>query len=218
MVRCLLAYSRLPHFLWGELFLAASYLYNRAPHSALNHDTPYKTLHGKDADLRHLRVIGAIAFVYIETHQKKLDPRAWEGRVVGFGQDSLAYRVYHAGSQTVRESRNVIYIETPSVVPAPDFETAFDEGTFAYDEPDDLVRDVRTFLPRKDLGSPSASLTSGDASVLRLFEQLSDETNRDLHDRSAQPSSPGSSPSGESPPSGTPPDDGPTSSLSLIHI
>ena len=106
-------------------------------------------MHGKDADLRHLRVIGARAF---ETHQKKLDPRAWEGRVVGFGQDSLAYRVYHAGSQTVRESRNVIFIETPSVVPAPDFETAFDEGTFAYDAPDDLVRDVRNVLPRKDLG------------------------------------------------------------------
>ena len=77
--------------------------------------------------------------MHVETHQKKLDPRAWEGRVVGFGQDSLAYRVYHAGSQTVRESRNVIFIETPSVVAAPDFETAFDEGTFAYDEPDDLV-------------------------------------------------------------------------------
>ena len=152
MVRCLLADSGLPHFLWGELFLTASYLCNRAPHSALNHETPYKTLHGKDADLRRLRVIGARAFVHVETHQKKLDPRAWEGRVVGFGQNSLAYRVYHAVS---RESRNVIFIETHSVVPSPDFVTAFDEGTFAYDEPDDLVRDVRNFLPRKDLGSSS---------------------------------------------------------------
>ena len=218
MVRCLLADSGLPHFLWGELFLTASYLRNRAPHSALNHETPFKTLHGKDADLRHLRVIGAGAFVHVETHQKKLDPRAWEGRVVGFGQDSLAYCVYHACSKTVR---NVIFIEKPYVVPAPDFETAFDEGTFAYGKPDDLVRDVRNFLPRKDLGSSSGSRTSGDASVLCLFEQLSDVNNRDLHDPSAQPSSPGSSPveesppsetppSGESPPSGTPPDDGST--------
>ena len=79
-------------------------------------------------------------------------------------------------------------------MPAPDVETAFDEGTFAYDGPDDLVREVRNFLPRKDLGSPSGSRTSGDASVLRLLEQLSDVTNRDLHDPSAQPSSPGSSP------------------------
>ena len=131
MVRCLLADSGLLHFLWGELFLKASYLCNRAPHSALNHETPYKPLHGKDSDLRHLRVIGSRAFVHVETHQKKLDTRAWEGHIVGFGQDSLAYRVYHAGSQTVRESRNVIIIETPSVVHAPDFETAFDEGIFA---------------------------------------------------------------------------------------
>ena len=151
MVRCLLADSGLPHFVWGELFLTASYLCKRAPHSALNHETPYKILHGKDADLRHLRVIGARAFVHVETHQKKLDPRAWEGRIAGFGQDSLAYRVYHAGSQTVRENRNVIFIETRSVVHALDFETAFDEGTFAYDEPNDLVRDVRIFSPRKDL-------------------------------------------------------------------
>ena len=93
-------------------------------------------------------------------HQKKVEPRAWEGRVVGFGQGSLAYGVYHAGSQTVRENRNVIFIETPSVVPAPDFETAFDEGTFAYGKSDDLVRDVRNFLPRKDLGSSSGSGTS----------------------------------------------------------
>ena len=42
MVRCLLADSGLPHFLWGELFLTASYLCNRPSHSALNHETPYK--------------------------------------------------------------------------------------------------------------------------------------------------------------------------------
>ena len=110
------------------------------------------------------------------------------------------------------QSRNVIFIETPSVVPAPDFETAFDEGTFAYDEPDDLVRDVRNFLPRKDLGSSSGSHASGDESVLRLLEQLSDATNRDLHDPSPVEESPPSEtpPSGESPPSGTPPDDGST--------
>ena len=68
MVRCLLADSGLPHFLWGELFLTASYLCNRAPHSALNHETPYKTLHGKDADLGYLRVIGSRTFVHVETH------------------------------------------------------------------------------------------------------------------------------------------------------
>ncbi|CAN0421397.1 unnamed protein product, partial [Scytosiphon promiscuus] len=76
MVRCMLADSGLPHFLWGELFMTASYLCNRAPHSALNYETPYKILRGKNADLRHLRVVGARAFVHVETHKTKLEPRA----------------------------------------------------------------------------------------------------------------------------------------------
>ncbi|CAB1096530.1 unnamed protein product [Ectocarpus sp. CCAP 1310/34] len=61
MVRCLLADSGLLHFLWGELFMAASYLSNRAPHSALDNVAPFKALHGKEAYLGHLRAIGARA-------------------------------------------------------------------------------------------------------------------------------------------------------------
>lgn len=204
MVRCLLADSGLPHFLWRELFLTAPYLCNRASYSAHNHATPYTALHGKYADLGHLRVIEARAFVHVETHTTKVDPCALEGRVVGFGQDSLAYRLYHTGWQTVRESRNVIFIET-SFVPAPDFETASDKGTFAHEDLDDMVRDVHNFSTRLDLGSPSDSRTSEDVSMLHLLEQLSDVTNRDLRDSLAQPSSPGSSPIEESPPSGTSP-------------
>ncbi|CAB1116979.1 unnamed protein product [Ectocarpus sp. CCAP 1310/34] len=63
MLRCLLADSGLPHFRWGELFMTASYLSNRAPQSALDNVTPFEVLHGKKAYLGHLRAIGARAFV-----------------------------------------------------------------------------------------------------------------------------------------------------------
>ncbi|CAB1105631.1 unnamed protein product [Ectocarpus sp. CCAP 1310/34] len=58
MVRCLLADSGLPHFLWEELFMTASYLSNRSPHSASDNVTPFKALHGKEAYLGHLWAIG----------------------------------------------------------------------------------------------------------------------------------------------------------------
>ena len=51
IVRCLLADSGLPKFLWGELMLTAVYLSNRAPHAALANAAPYKTLYGKGAHL-----------------------------------------------------------------------------------------------------------------------------------------------------------------------
>ena len=67
MVRCMHVDSGLPPFLCGKLMVAASYICNRIPHSALNVETPYKKLYGKDADIYHLNIIGARAFVHIET-------------------------------------------------------------------------------------------------------------------------------------------------------
>ena len=95
MVRCLLSDSGLPLFLWGELFPTASYLCNRAPHAALGNKTPFQALYGRPAHLGHIRAIGARAFVHIETFTKKLDARAWEGRLVGYSTDITSFRVYH---------------------------------------------------------------------------------------------------------------------------
>ena len=54
IVRCLLADSGLPKFLWGELMQTAVVLSNGSPHAALNNRTPCKALYGKVAYLGHL--------------------------------------------------------------------------------------------------------------------------------------------------------------------
>ena len=213
MARCLLSDSGLPPFLSGELFLTASYLCNRAPHAALGNKTPFQALCGKPAHLGHLRAIGARVFVHTETFTKKLDARAWEGRLVGYNTDNTSFRVYHPETRKVRESRNVVFIETPSVAPDPDL--MLDGGVLEYHEPDDLVRDVRNYATRLDLGSSSHNCTSDDVSVRQLLEQLRDVTDRDLRVTPArtetpetppveQPSPPGtqSSSGGETPPAG----------------
>ena len=213
MVHCLLFDSGLPSFLWGELFLTASYLSNRAPHAALGNKTPFQALYGKPAHLEHLRAIGARALVHIETFTKKLDACAWEGRLVGYSTDITSFRVYHPKTRKVRESRNVVFIETPSVAPDPDL--MLDEGALECHEPDDLVRDVRNYATRLDLGSSSDNRTPDDVSVRQLLEQLRDVTDRDLRVTSActetpetppvqQPSPPDtqSSSGGETPPAG----------------
>ena len=53
-----------------------------------------------------------------------------------------SYRVYNAETRRVRESRNVIFVETPSAVPPSDG-CGYDDGEFTYDGHDDMVRDVR---------------------------------------------------------------------------
>ena len=112
-----------------------------------------RTLYGKDAHLGHLRAIGVLAFVHVETHTKKLEHRAWEGRLVGYSVDSKSCRVYNSSTRRVREMRNVIFVETPSVLPEPDLVSGFDEGEFTYDDYDNMVRDVRNYISKLDLCS-----------------------------------------------------------------
>ena len=70
------------------------------------------------------------AFLRVETHTKKLEHRAGEGRPVGYSMDSKSFRIYNASTRSVRESRNVIFVETPSVLPEPDLVRGFYEGEF----------------------------------------------------------------------------------------
>ena len=119
MDRCMRVDSGLPPFLWGELMMAASYICNRIPHSALNMATPYKKLYGKDADLSHLKTIGARAFVHTK-NPNKLGHTSWEGMVCGFREtESYSFRIWNPKTRRVMESMNVVFIETPpNLLPA----------------------------------------------------------------------------------------------------
>ena len=106
----------------------AVYLGNRASHASLADETPCKALYGKEANLGHLRAIGARAFVHVETHTETLGDRACEGRLVGYSMDSKSFRIYNSSIRSVSESRNVISIEPPSVLLELYLVSAFDEG------------------------------------------------------------------------------------------
>ena len=70
MVRFMLADSDFPSSMWGELFMATACLKNRTPREALTMKTPFKMLHGEEADLSHLYVIRSRTFVHIKVYRK----------------------------------------------------------------------------------------------------------------------------------------------------
>ena len=166
--------------LWEDLMLTAVYISNRTPHAALASTTPYKTLYGEDAHLRHLRAIGARAFVHVETHTTTLDRRAREGLLVGYSVGCKSFWVYNPATRSVRESRNVVFIETPSFIPEPDLVSGFDKGDFTYDEYDDMVRDVWNYTSKLDLSSPpAADREVQDPSVRDILQTIRETINRD---------------------------------------
>ena len=143
--------------------MTASYISNRIPHSALNTETPCKRLYGKDADLSHLKIIGARAFVHIK-NPNKLGHTLWQGMVCGFNEtESNSYRIWNPKTRRVVESRNVVFIETPpNLLPAtrrlspqqnlesPSYDFSDDTLNDNYVSHDDILRDMQNYTSALD--------------------------------------------------------------------
>ena len=190
----------------------AAFLGNRAPHSAIGMQSPYKMLHGTEPDLRLLRVIGARAFVYIETYSKKLELKAVEERLVWYNNDSKSYRVYNPATRRILESRNAIFIETPSrLFPPPLEETlqqvnpprnGMDNHNCITD--DDFLRDLRDYtsvlepLPGASADHIAVGGVSDNPPVAEPLKRISEITRRNtLNGGAAGPPKEGAMPGGE---------------------
>ena len=118
-IRAILADTGLPKELWAELARTVAHVKNRSPTTALNNRTPYEALYGQRPDVSHLVAIGTKAFVHMPKKKtKKLDPRNFEGIMVGYGE-SNQYRIWIPGTNKVRVSRDVRFVgETRRMVEA----------------------------------------------------------------------------------------------------
>ena len=190
-MRCLVADSGLPNLVWGQLMQTAVHLSNRVLHAALENITPYRALDGKDANLGHLRAIGARAFVHVETHTRKLDLKTWEGRLAG-----TAWTGSHSASQIQPKGiRNVIFIETPPTLPDPAPASGLTDGEFTYEENDDLQRDVMDYTSYLDLDSPTYHGTVAPSALdtdemWQLVNNIREITGPDLLVNTTSPASP----------------------------
>jgi IS30 family transposase len=50
-VRSFLFTSKVNKNLWGEALLAATFIYNRTPHKALNYKSPYEIYYKKESNI-----------------------------------------------------------------------------------------------------------------------------------------------------------------------
>ena len=108
-VRTLLEETKLPKHLWGEAIRCATYQLNRSPTKALDGEIPAEIFHGK-INLENLKVFGAKAWTYIlPTPQDKLDPRATECIMVGYGENG--HRLWVPETDEVIISRDATFDE-----------------------------------------------------------------------------------------------------------
>ena len=172
--------------------LTAAYLCNRMPHSGLDMETPFKRLYDKEANLSHLKIIGARVLVHIED-AKKLEPKSWEGMLCGFSENgALSYRVWNPKTCRLLESRNVTFIEIPPnliLQPtqlSPLWELPPAKLVNDYASTDDLLRDARDYTAALDFNvnipgeHANADSVDGDPEMEPTLEQIRDVTKNDL--------------------------------------
>ena len=157
-------------------------------------------LKGTEPDVWILRVIEARAFVHFEGRTKKTAFKAVEGRLVGYSSNRKSYRVYNPVTRCIMESRNVIFIETPSRLLPPPSEGPQrlmqelppgddrdrDDSGHNYVTDDDFLRDLRNYTSVVDHpGSASTdhvtvTRRSESTLVAELLGGISAITRRDL--------------------------------------
>ena len=100
--------AKLSKQFWAEALIAAVYLYNRTPHSALNYKTPYEVRYNKKPKIAYIKIWGSIAYNKID-NAKKLDPRAKPNISIGYGNNQN--KLMDLNTKRAYWSRDVVILE-----------------------------------------------------------------------------------------------------------
>src|SRR3954462_3463128 len=97
MARTMLHGANLPYTFWAESINTATYIRNRCISKALDthKTTPEEVWTGKKPHIEHLRVFGCDAYALIKDHQHKLHPKGEKCILVGYEENSKAYRLWN---------------------------------------------------------------------------------------------------------------------------
>lgn len=110
-VRCMLLDSGLENIFWAEAANTAAYLVNRIPCRGKS-QSPEEIWSGVRPNLKHLRIFGCTAMVYIPKQKRlKLDAKSDECVFVGYCVASKAYRLYRKSDNKFIVSRDVKFLE-----------------------------------------------------------------------------------------------------------
>ncbi|KAL0276778.1 UNVERIFIED_CONTAM: hypothetical protein PYX00_004278 [Menopon gallinae] len=170
MARCLMLQGNLPQSLWAEAVNTANYLRNRCPTRALNDRTPFEAWSGKKPYVGFLRIIGSKAVVLNKGQKRgKFEAKGETYVLVGYSQESKAYRLWKRGTNTIIKSRDVKFFEEV---------TDEDGGKF---HPFELYEDTH-----RDTGEDEDATSATDE------EPISDEEADPQRNQRIRPSSSGS--------------------------
>lgn len=121
MSRCMLLDADMPFKFWGEAVMMANHLQNRLPTKGATR-TPFEGWFGFKPNINYFHRFGAKCYVRIpDEKRRKLEKKAETMILVGYDNESKAYRCYNQNTNSVIISRDVRFvIENDSIFPYAD--------------------------------------------------------------------------------------------------
>lgn len=115
MARCMLFDANMNFKYWSEAVNAANYLQNRLPSSSVEF-TPYQELFNRKTNLNYVRKFGSTAYVHINKQKRrKLNAVSEKYILVGYCDNSKAYRLLNPDNNKIIISRDVNFIEDDKI-------------------------------------------------------------------------------------------------------
>jgi transposase InsO family protein len=152
-IRSIIAETGLPKALWAEIARTVAHLKNRSPTRSLKAKTPYEALYGKKPDLSHIVAVGTKAMPHIPKGKtKKIDSRAGEGIMVGYG-GSNQYRIWDPADNKIIVSRDVDFIDEAKGPAKPKKSTS---------QPERIVYDMIEVLPEPKIAPGESESKDSD--------------------------------------------------------
>ncbi|PKU59088.1 Retrovirus-related Pol polyprotein from transposon TNT 1-94 [Dendrobium catenatum] len=111
--RTLLLQASVPHALWVDTLLTATYLINRLPSPNTHQKSPNEILFNTPPDYTHLRVFGCLCYPWLKLYSNnKLSRISTPCVLIGYPTSQKGYRCLDPVSNKVYTSCNVIFDET----------------------------------------------------------------------------------------------------------
>lgn len=168
MVRCMLVQSGVSKKFWAEAVMAAAYIRNRCPSSAIDNRIPYELWTNKKLtkeDMSRMKVYGCKAFAK-KTSSGKLDSKVEECILIGYAEDTKdGYRLWSEERQCIIIRRDVVFNE--SVFP------------FKQKKPDDVKLCIIQEDFISDMLAQSVLFDNNEVPVDELMEELANPMHND---------------------------------------
>ena len=88
--------------LWAEATRTTMYVQNRTPHRLLKNKTHEEVFSSKKPEVNHLRIFACPVYINIPKEKMiDLDPSGKKGILVGYSENSKAYRIYFPGYKSI---------------------------------------------------------------------------------------------------------------------